>query len=137
MQLQVEQPKKRGAAREWIKECKKIFRYFEKECKSKEDTDQWMDENNGLWIHDCKRSTVKFADIVYYCDHSGRNRPGNFNCTAAMRMRYAKDLTATSMAFIQTSGEHDHDRLKDTNLSSPVKISIKNKEDCKSNSTET
>uniref|UniRef100_A0A915EPN4 MULE transposase domain-containing protein n=1 Tax=Ditylenchus dipsaci TaxID=166011 RepID=A0A915EPN4_9BILA len=69
-----------------------------KECSSKEDTDKWMDENGGSWIR------------------------------ATMRIRYAKDLMATSKAFIQTSEEYDHE-LKDTGLSSPVKMSTEKKDE--------
>uniref|UniRef100_A0A915DTF7 Uncharacterized protein n=1 Tax=Ditylenchus dipsaci TaxID=166011 RepID=A0A915DTF7_9BILA len=38
-----------------------------------------------------------------------------------MQIRYAKDL---SEAFIRTSGVHNHERITDNGLSSPVKIKI-------------
>lgn len=64
------------------------------------------------------KDSVKFADEVFYCDHSSKNRPGKYNCKAHMRIRHTKDLSGV---YIQLAGEHDHTMLKDDGLSSPVK----------------
>jgi hypothetical protein len=50
---------------------------------------------------------------------------GSYDCKAIMRIRYAKNTSAPSAAFIQMSGTHDHERLKDKGLSTPVKMEIK------------
>uniref|UniRef100_A0A915DU07 Uncharacterized protein n=1 Tax=Ditylenchus dipsaci TaxID=166011 RepID=A0A915DU07_9BILA len=66
----------------------------------------------------------KFADEIYRCDHSKRNRPGHFDCGTGMRVRYVKDLNTSSEALIQTRRKNWHKRFKDIGLSSPVKQSI-------------
>uniref|UniRef100_A0A915EG76 Uncharacterized protein n=1 Tax=Ditylenchus dipsaci TaxID=166011 RepID=A0A915EG76_9BILA len=98
-------------------------------CKSKEDADQWLTENKELWIYHYSSETFKYANQIFYCDHSKKNRPGNFQCEANMRIRYGKDLSAPSLALIQTTGVHDHKSLKDNGLSSPIKNSINEKDE--------
>uniref|UniRef100_A0A915CRX0 Uncharacterized protein n=1 Tax=Ditylenchus dipsaci TaxID=166011 RepID=A0A915CRX0_9BILA len=82
-----------------------------------------------LWIYHYSSETFKYANQIFYCDHSKKNRPGNFQCEANMRIRYGKDLSAPSLALIQTTGVHDHKSLKDNGLSSPIKNSINEKDE--------
>uniref|UniRef100_A0A915D5Y8 Uncharacterized protein n=1 Tax=Ditylenchus dipsaci TaxID=166011 RepID=A0A915D5Y8_9BILA len=77
-------------------------------CKYKEDADEWLAENECFWIYHYSHNIMKYADQVYCCDHSSKNRPGHFQCKANMRIRYRKDLSALSVAFIQTTREPDH-----------------------------
>uniref|UniRef100_A0A915CQH4 Uncharacterized protein n=1 Tax=Ditylenchus dipsaci TaxID=166011 RepID=A0A915CQH4_9BILA len=95
MQSQIGQRKRRGAAREWT---------TVKECSSKEDADVWMAENGASWTCDSDNSSTKFADIIYRCDHSARNRAKKFNCEAGMRIRYLMNLSVASKAWIQQPG---------------------------------
>uniref|UniRef100_A0A915CRU7 PH domain-containing protein n=1 Tax=Ditylenchus dipsaci TaxID=166011 RepID=A0A915CRU7_9BILA len=103
--------KKRGLARKWTTVLV---------CKSKEDADQWLTETKSFGY---------ICQPIFYCDHSKKNRPGNFQCEANMRIRYGKDLSAPSLALIQTTGVHDHKSLKDNGLSSPIKNSINEKDE--------
>uniref|UniRef100_A0A915DZH0 Cathepsin propeptide inhibitor domain-containing protein n=1 Tax=Ditylenchus dipsaci TaxID=166011 RepID=A0A915DZH0_9BILA len=50
-------------------------------------------------------------------------------CKAGMRIRYLRNLSVASKAWIQTTGEHDHRMLHDKGLSSPVKRSIEAKDE--------
>uniref|UniRef100_A0A915DWM3 Uncharacterized protein n=1 Tax=Ditylenchus dipsaci TaxID=166011 RepID=A0A915DWM3_9BILA len=115
MQSQAIQVKKRGPARKWTTVLV---------CKSKEDADQWLTENKELWIYHYSSETFKYANQIFYCDHPKKNRPGNL-----LRIRYGKDLSAPSLALIQTTGVHDHKSLKDNGLSSPIKNSINKKDE--------
>uniref|UniRef100_A0A915EMJ0 Uncharacterized protein n=1 Tax=Ditylenchus dipsaci TaxID=166011 RepID=A0A915EMJ0_9BILA len=98
-------------------------------CKCKEDADEWLAENECFWIYHYIHNTMKYEDQVYCCDHSSKNRPVHSQCKANMRIRYGKDLSALSVAFIQTTGEHDYKSLRDNGLSSPVKESINAKDE--------
>uniref|UniRef100_A0A915DFW2 C-type lectin domain-containing protein n=1 Tax=Ditylenchus dipsaci TaxID=166011 RepID=A0A915DFW2_9BILA len=55
MRSQVDQRKRRGAAREWT---------TVNECSSKEDADVWMSENGGYWTYDSDNSSNKFTDQI-------------------------------------------------------------------------
>jgi hypothetical protein len=86
-------------------------------------------------FRNCKRDSAKFADEIFSCDHSARNRPVYFDCRMMMRIRTLKNHEAPAVAFIQTSGEHDHKRLKDKGLSTPVKQKIEAKDSPSGGST--
>jgi hypothetical protein len=58
---------------------------------------------------------------LYECKNSNKNRSGGFDCKAQVRIRYIDP----SNQLIQTSGGHDHKRLKDDGLSTPVKQKIR------------
>jgi hypothetical protein len=90
------------------------------QCHTKEELDTWLADNPN-WRSYTTQDGLKEATDVYSCKYSSRNREGKFDCKAKMRIRYPKN---SSPALIQMTGEHEHTRLKDDGLSTPVKQRI-------------